>query len=210
MEKLLLNGDIPVNCYIIYNGNKCFIVDPGYEKDVIVKYIKDRDLEVVGILLTHGHIDHIGAIDCFNVPVYIHEDEYEVLEFTYNEGFEYYNREKTFDILNINIVKINENTILKLGDKNITVIHTKGHTKGGVCYKVDNNLYTGDTLFKGLVGKWTYYTGSLNDLKKSVVDIIETHEDNINVYPGHGESTTIGSERLNNYYYKKWSSISNK
>ena len=73
MEKVLLLGEIPVNCYFIEHNKKCYIVDPGYEKEKVIKYVKDNNLEVLGILLTHAHIEHIGAIDAFDVLVYLHE-----------------------------------------------------------------------------------------------------------------------------------------
>ena len=75
MKKLLLSGEMDVNCYFIENQGKCYIIDPGYEKEKVIKYVKDNNWEVMGVLLTHGHRDHIGAIDAFKVPVYIHEKE---------------------------------------------------------------------------------------------------------------------------------------
>jgi len=169
MKKILLLGEIDVNCYFIEHNNKCYIVDPGYEKEKVIKYVKDNNLKVEGILLTHAHIDHVCAIDCFDVPIYLHEIEYEILIDDSKNGFEFYGRQKPYSLDGLNIVKIDESTVLELDDKKIEVIHTPGHTIGGVCYKIDNDLYTGDTLFEGTVGKWTFPTGNLNTLKKTVV-----------------------------------------
>ncbi len=204
MNKLLLSGDIPVNCYFIENNEQCYIVDPGYEKEKVIEYIEKKGLEVVGVLLTHGHIDHIGAIDCFDVPVYIHENEVEIIKDNYKNGFAFYNKEKPYNLENINIVKINSDTKLPLGDKNIEVIHTPGHTVGCVCYKIDGDLYSGDTLFKEAVGKWTFPTGDLKTLQKSIVSLIDSQEESLKVHPAHGESTTIGAEKNNNPFYLKW------
>ena len=177
MKKLLLSGEMDVNCYFIENQGKCYIIDPGYEKEKVIKYVKDNNWEVMGILLTHGHRDHIGAIDAFKVPVYIHEKEYGVLEENYKNVF----KEKTYDLKDINIVKINESKIFPIGDKNIQVIYTPGHTIGGVCYKFGHDLYTGDTLFKGRVGKWIFPTGDLNLLKKSIINLIENQNENSSI-----------------------------
>ena len=204
MKRILLLGEIDVNCYFIEHNNKCYIVDPGYEKEKVIKYVKDNNLEVKGILLTHAHIDHIGAIDCFDVPVYLHKDEYEILCDNHKNGFEFYGREKPYALEHLNIVKIDEATIFDLDDKKIEVIHTPGHTMGGVCYKIDNDLYTGDTLFQGTVGKWTFPTGDLNTLKKTVVNLIDNQKEEIRIHPAHGESSTIGDENKYNHFYKMW------
>ncbi len=204
MERIVLNGDIPVNCYIIEHNKKCFIVDPGYEKEVLQKYISANNFEVLGILLTHGHIDHIGAIDAFEVPVYIHEKEYELLLDNHKNGFAEYGREIPYSFDSISIVKLVEGQTLNLDEKTIHVIHTPGHTSGGVCYKIDNDLYTGDTLFKDAVGRWDFPTGDLAILAPTVLSLIDSQDDAVRVYPGHGPESTIGQEKKNNYYYLSW------
>lgn len=113
----------------------------------------------------------------------MHKDEYEILCDNYKNGFEFYGREKPYSLNYINIVKIDESTVLPLGVKNVEVLHTPGHTVGGVCYKIDNELYTGDTLFEGTVGKWTFPTGDLNTLKNTVIDLIDKQEDDITIHP---------------------------
>lgn len=204
MKKLLLNGEIDVNCYFIEYNNSCYIIDPGYEKERIINYVNTNNLKILGILLTHGHRDHIGAIDCFKVPVYIHKNEHEVLSDSYKNGLSSYDQVKPYMLDDLDIVKIDETTIFEIDDKKIEVIYTPGHTIGGVCYKMGKDLYTGDTLFKGVVGKWIFPTGNLEMLKKSVVNLIESLDDDIRVYPGHGESSTIGDERKYNHFYSKW------
>ncbi|MGL4741059.1 MAG: MBL fold metallo-hydrolase [Sarcina sp.] len=204
MNRILLYGEIPVNCYVIENDGECFIVDPGYEKERVIEYVKVKGLEVKGILLTHGHIDHIGAIDAFNVPVYIHEKEYEILVDNHKNGFEFYGREKPYDLEDIDIVTIDEDKTFKVGDKTIEVIFTPGHTIGGVCYKIGNDLYTGDTLFKETVGRWDFPTGNLEVLKESVVRLVDSMKDEVRIHPAHGESSTIENERKYNDYYNAW------
>ena len=204
MKKILLYGDIDVNCYILERHNKCYIIDPGYEKERIINYIQDNNLEVKGILLTHAHIDHIGAIDSFKVPVYLHEKELEILKDNHRNGFEFYGKEKPYELEDIDIVPINENTVLELEDKQIEVIFTPGHTVGCVCYKIDNDLYTGDTLFRGTVGRWDFPTGNQETLRNTIVNLIESMKEDIVIHPAHGESSTIGDEKRNNYFYLEW------
>lgn len=204
VQKILLYGEIPVNSYILEENGECYIIDPGYEKERVIDYIKDSGLSVKGILLTHAHIDHVGAIDAFDVPVYLHEEEHNILLNDELNGFEFYHRSKPYDIKNIKIVTLKDGDKLPLGDKYIEVIHTPGHTVGGVCYRYNNDLYTGDTLFKHTVGRWDFPLGNLSKLKKSVVNLIDSQEDNVMIHPAHGESSTIGHEKNHNQFYKEW------
>lgn len=209
MKKLLLKSENYVNCYFLVDKGRCYVVDPGGEKEKLRDYVKENKLEVVGILLTHAHIDHICAIDAFNVPIYIHRKEYEVFIDNYNSGFMNLGKEVPFVLEKLRIILIRDNDILPLNDKKIKAIHTPGHTIGGVCYKYGDDLYTGDTLFHESVGRWDLPTGSLNDLKKSVVHLIDSNDENVRVHPSHGESSTIGDEKIENYFYKEWKAFIN-
>jgi len=193
-----------MNCYFIERNGKCFIVDPGYHKERIIEYVKEEKLEVIGILLTHAHIDHIEALDCFPVPIYLHELEYDVLFDDYKNGFEFFEKQKEYDLNDLDIRTINENTVFKIDEYEISVIHTPGHTIGGVCFKIGHDLYVGDTLFEGSVGRWDRPTADLSQLKTSVLKLIEEQEEYIIIHPGHGRSSTIGVEKAINQYYKEW------
>ncbi len=201
MHKLVLRGIIESNCYIIDNKEQCYIVDPGSEKDKIIRYIQSQGLEVLGILLTHAHLDHIGAINCIDVPIYLHEKAYPVLSDDALNGFTLFGETIPFAIEDLQIVTINENTTLPLGDKTIHVLYTPGHTIGSVCYRIDHDLYTGDTLFQGSVGKWTFPTGDLASLKRSVEYLIEHQDSAVRIHPGHGDDSTIEAERRFNSFY---------
>ena len=207
MNKLLLYGDIDVNCYFIEHHQQCYIVDPGYEKERIIQYIYDKQLSVQGILLTHGHIDHIGAIDAFDVPIYLHEKEFEIIKDNVKNGFTFYNKAKPYDLSSLHLVPINSATTLPLGDHLIQVIHTPGHTVGSVCYKINDELYSGDTLFKGTVGRWDFPTGDLDTLQKTIVNLINSLPDNTKIYPAHGEISTIGHEKATNHFYLMWKNL---
>lgn len=210
MKKIVVTGEISknkyidINCYIIDYKGKCFIVDPGFEKERIIHLVNENNLTVEGIILTHSHLDHTSAIDCFDVPVYISENEYDLL--VYNHENQYIERElvKPFDLKDIKIIKVKKDEKIPFLDKFIEVIATPGHTIGGVCYKFENDLFSGDTLFKGAVGRSDFRTGDINALKKSVVGLINDLDNEINVHPGHMDSTTIGFEKKYNQYYNAW------
>lgn len=207
MRRILLDGEIPVNCYIIEDEGKCYIVDPGFERERLREYIQSQNLEVIGILLTHAHFDHIGALDAFDVPIYIHEAEYPILIDGYKNGFDYDDRKMSYKIEDLYIIKVNENTRIYLNKKEIEVILTPGHSSGSVCYKYDNQLITGDTLFKGSVGQWDFPTGDQEILKESIMKLIDSHDDEIEIFPAHGGTSTIGEEKINNFFYNYWKSL---
>ncbi len=204
MKKFELQGDIPMNCYFIERDACCYVIDPGYEKERLIEYVKRNNLEVLGILLTHAHVDHIGALDAFDVPVYLHEDEMEVLQDDLKNGFALFRKEKTYDLKSIHFVQVRDGDALPLAGETIKVLHTPGHTVGSVCYQVGQNIYTGDTLFCGGVGKWEFPTGCLETLMQSVVHLVDTQEEAVHIHPGHGASSTIGAERSHNMFYRSW------
>jgi|GEM_PF-290999 len=204
MKKILLDGEIPVNCYLIEDQGKCYIVDPGFEKERLRQYVRAQNLEVIGILLTHAHFDHIGALDAFDVPIYIHENEYSILFDGYQNGFSFNNRSMDYEMEDLYVVKINEHTKIFLNRKEIEVIPTPGHTKGSVCYKYENQLITGDTLFQGSVGQWDFPTGDQRLLRESILKLTDSMDDELVVWPAHGGSTTIGHEKANNLFVGLW------
>lgn len=206
MRKILLDGEIPVNCYIIEDEGRCYVVDPGFQRERLKEYIRSLNLEVVGILLTHAHYDHIGALDAFDVPIYIHEEEYHILLDGYKNGYDYDDRKMSYNIEDLYIVKIDKSTKIFLNGKEIEVLLTPGHSAGSVCYKYGYEMITGDTLFKGSVGQWDFPTGDQETLKKSVIGLIESHDENTIIYPAHGGASTIGDEKKNNFFYNYWKS----
>lgn len=202
-EKLLLHGDIPVNCYIIQRNSECYIIDPGYEKDKIRRYVAQKQYEVKGILLTHAHIDHIEALDCFRVPVYLHEKEKELLLDNSLNGFDYFEKTPGYKTEKLDIRTLSHKDKLPLGDDYIEVIATPGHTQGGVCYLIGHDLYTGDTLFEGAVGRWDRPTANLEELKKSL-SVLMQYPDHYIIHPAHGRSSTILSEKQHNPFIREW------
>ncbi len=209
MEKIVLTDSanmMSVNCYLLANeSNDCFIVDPGFKSDEIKSHINNKGYNVVGILLTHGHYDHISGIDCFDVPVYLSEKEVELIDDAYLNGGFYYNIDTTkTDAFNkINFVK--EGDSIPFGKESIEVFETPGHTRGSLTYKYKEYLYTGDTLFKSTVGKWDFPTGCQHILKDTVTNMLKIFDSSLIVCPGHGTTTTIEDEIKYNRIFNDWS-----
>lgn len=202
--KILQVDPIGTNCYIVSDDDRnAFIVDPGGDADLIINAAKD--LNVAYILLTHTHYDHIGALDSVSsafpdAEVAVHKSEKAAL---YDASL---NLSVGFGLSHVYKgevhLELSDGDVLNFGDKTIKVIHTPGHTVGGVCYYVDDFLFSGDTLFKSSVGRTDLPGGDAVTLLKSIKEKIYTLPGKISVYPGHMEKTTVSWEKQRNPYVK--------
>ena len=184
------------NCYIIKNNDDVLIVDPGagYKK-IIEQLGQDKPL---AILLTHGHLDHIGAVDKlyekYHCPIYAsQQDEKMLRDEKYNTLSGYCAK------VNSPIEWIDDLDSLHLASFDIKILFTPGHTKGSLMYLIEDCLFSGDTLFHMSVGRTDLYGGSQHQLLESL-EILRTLDPDITVYPGHDEITSIGYELKNNPY----------
>jgi len=218
-----VTGPIETNCYLIYGteSKQAALIDPGGLVDTIVAFIKENELELKYIFVTHGHIDHVfGISDIKNlfpkVKMCMHKDEYRDL-FTqkewaiknYGPGWlaEINSNPETAKFLEFDMeslgkpeIFVEDNQIFRLGFMEIRAIHCPGHSPGGVCYYTGNILFSGDVLFYRTVGRTDTQHGSREDQIKSVRKIYELFPDETKVYPGHGQFTDIGSEKKENKY----------
>ena len=194
-------GLIGTNAYLLIDEEtkEAIVIDLGGDFGVIQKELEKYGANLKYILNTHGHFDHIieekDIQDRTGVPVYIHEDDKFLLQ----------NLTVQTAALGIpdvlppkDVITFNENSILKLGNKTIKIIHTPGHTQGSCCFLIEDNLFSGDTLFYGSVGRTDLAGGNFKQLQHSIVNILFQLNDNINVYPGHDAKTTIGYEKKYN------------
>ena len=189
------------NCYIIINNNKAAIVDAPTNIDEVLKYIKDHNLEALYILLTHGHFDHIGGLDrlknATNANIVISEGcRYMLDSATGSLGFSdagFIQPKSQADII------VNDGELLDFDDVKIKVHIISGHTKGDAVYEIENKLFTGDTLFAGSIGRTDLPGGDFDLLSKNLKRLISLPND-YNVFPGHGDSTTIEKEKKTNPY----------
>ena len=195
-------GMVGTNCYLLCNMDikECVLIDPADSQDEISRMIDESGCSLKGILLTHGHFDHIMAADAvrdkYGVKVYASCDEKNTLEQPHINLGEAYG-------LKLSVkadVWHKDGEILKLAGFDIEALHTPGHTEGGSCYYVREIgvLFSGDTLFCGSVGRTDFPGGSMSEIVRSIKEKVMVLPDDTKVYPGHGEGTSVGCERVNN------------
>ena len=195
-------GMVGTNCYLLCNMDikECVLIDPADSLDEISRMIDESGCSLKGILLTHGHFDHIMAADAvrdkYGVKVYASCDEKNTLEQPHINLGEAYG-------LKLSVkadVWHKDGEILKLAGFDIEALHTPGHTEGGSCYYIREIgvLFSGDTLFCGSVGRTDFPGGSMSEIVRSIKEKVMVLPDDTKVYPGHGEGTSVGYERENN------------
>ncbi len=203
--KILEVGPLDVNCYIVYDEDTgaAVIIDPGGDAPVIEREVRAEGLDVRYILNTHGHFDHVGADGDvkgrFGVPLAIHRGDADLLEKAPEHAGLFGLRAEAQPAPDF---FLEDNAVIEAGPLRIEVLHTPGHTPGGVCLfiRADGLLFSGDTLFAGSVGRTDLEGGSTETLLHSIRTRLLTLDDSVRVYPGHGPSTTIGDERRHNPY----------
>ena len=197
--------DLYANTYVLIDEkNECVVVDPAKPDQGIVKYIQKNDLTLKGILLTHGHIDHIRGVDAifhvFHCPVYIGfedqdklNDEFSNCSMLFGDSF----------IISAPSITVADKEALKLLEEDIHVVETPYHTSGSVCYylKESQLLFTGDFLFKGGIGRCDLPTAMPKEFDNSLRKILALPKET-KVYPGHGKSTTLEEECRANPFVK--------
>jgi hydroxyacylglutathione hydrolase len=197
--KRLPTGMLASNCYIMGNDNEGVIIDPGANSEDILEMVRQTGLNIKYIILTHAHVDHIVSVDeiryKLKAKVLIHQDDGESLSNPLHNGSNLFGIKKTFDPADI---LLKDKDIINLEDLRLEVIHTPGHTPGGICIKAKDNLFTGDTLFRMSIGRTDLGDGDNDDLMNSIRNELMTLDDKTVVYPGHGTATTIGYERKYN------------
>jgi|SRR5690625_479166 len=192
-------GPLQTNCYILYKNNEALIIDPGNEAHRVIEFIESQSLIPQAILLTHAHYDHVGAVDevrkHYQIDVYLHEAEAKwISDPPYNSSGLFKHTEEPEHILT--------ESDLTIGDFTFTVIHTPGHSPGSVSFIFHNDkkIFSGDVLFKYGVGRTDLYQSSPQALVHSLREKLYKLPDDFIVYPGHGTTTSIGEEKLNNPY----------
>ncbi len=197
-------GDIGTNCYFLVNADRgeAIIVDPGGSVPMLAKNIASLGITPVAIFLTHAHYDHAhgvkGLKEKYDIPVYVHEAEREVLGDTRMNVSAMFGSPETYEA----DVFLRDGQCLDVAGFSIKVMHTPGHTPGGACYYFEENkvLISGDTLFADSVGRTDFPGGSMSKLVRGIREKLMALPRDVAVYPGHMGHTTIGHEMDYNPY----------
>lgn len=195
-------GPLGVNCIVLGDGKsgKAIVVDPGDEPETILDFIKEMGLSVDHIVLTHAHFDHVGGVpdikEATGAKVALHKGDMELYRGSKDQaafwGFELPPLPEP-DLL------LEEGDVIGAGPLSFTVMHTPGHSPGGICLFGEGIVITGDTLFRGSVGRTDFYGGDMNKLKESFLRLMSLPENTL-VIPGHGPTTNIGTEKEENFF----------
>ena len=188
-------GQLETNCYIVTDENtlECAVIDPGDESNTILDYLEMNRLKCRAVLLTHGHYDHVGAVDTIaeETGAVVYMNERDDIRHSADPHLPY--------MLKANGRSYDDGDVIELGGLRFDVIATPGHTPGGVTLRCEDALFTGDTLFKGSCGRTDLPGGDMEQELRSLRRICELPGD-YEVYPGHMDSSTLEREREFNYY----------
>lgn len=200
MEVIKVHGDyLDENTYILVFSKECVIIDAGVSYERISKILDFLSLKCVAVLLTHGHFDHISGVKSLQdagAKVYIHKDAEDMVNSSGNLAksigivCQRFKGDCVFD----------SECEITVADNTFEVIETPGHADGSVCYKIDDMLFTGDTLFKNSYGATHFRTGDYNKLKNSIINKIFTIKDNLKIFTGHDTDINYGDKQIDNPY----------
>lgn len=188
---------------ICEDTNEAILIDPGYNSERIIEKIKDTGVTVKFILATHGHIDHIGAVkavkDILGIPFYMNKEDLIFFDSLLQHSM-------MFGMPNCQVpevdVYVNNGETFSFGNLKIQSIHTPGHSPGSISYLIGNDIFTGDVIFSGSIGRTDLPGGSFQILEKSIKERLYTLPSDVVIHPGHGPSTTVGHEKSTNPFVK--------
>lgn len=198
-------GQLATNCYIVSNEKSklSVVIDPGDEADKIIDLIEARGLEVTHIINTHGHFDHIGANGALSektgASIYINKEDEDLLRASESDLSSLYG--EAF-LKSEKIKYLSGGQKIEVGKVKMKIISTPGHTRGGISLFAGHQLFVGDALFSGSIGRTDLPGGDFDTLIDSIRSRLLTLPNETIVYPGHGPNTTIGAERIANPYLK--------
>ena len=203
--ELLVVGPLMTNCYIVWDeaSNEGAIIDPGDDADIIITMLKELGVQVDRILATHCHFDHIAAVAALKRELELVFIAHEGDLFFVEDG-KASARKWGFDIEQPPKPDrfIEDGDKIEVGNFSLEVLHTPGHSPGGVSYLHERAVFAGDCLFQGSIGRTDFRMGSLEELAKSIRTRLYTLPDNTLVYTGHGPVTTIGDEKAHNPFVR--------
>ncbi len=202
--KRFVTGPLEVNCYLIADEEtkEGCIIDPGDNGEELYRYIVSSGINLRYIINTHCHFDHVGGNKILKektgAKFAIHEAEKPLLERA-DVGAKLWGFD--IDTSPSPDLYLKDGDILKIGNIEILVIHTPGHSPGSICLKIEDIIITGDTLFAGGIGRTDFPGGSYEDIIKSIKEKIFVYPNDTKIYPGHGPASTIENEKIYNPFF---------
>jgi hydroxyacylglutathione hydrolase len=209
IDRLIL-GAYETNCYVLRSSEEaedCLVVDPGLEAGPLIEFLEDRKLRPAAVVLTHGHVDHIAGLAALrkkfpDARVYIHKLDANMLAEPYANlsimsGISFTTEPED--------VALEEPDVIDLAGIKLQVLHTPGHTPGGICLYTaeDGVIFVGDTLFAGSIGRTDFPGGNTSKLLRGVKEKLFTLPGETKAYPGHGPATTIADEKAHNPFFQQ-------
>jgi glyoxylase-like metal-dependent hydrolase (beta-lactamase superfamily II) len=195
-------GPLQVNCFIVYDEDSrdAIVVDPGDEAEKIIKLVEDRKLKVSRIVCTHGHFDHIGAVagvkEKTGAAVMLHKGDLDIYMRADRQGALWGFHIEQPPAPDMYMVEGDE---IAVGRFRLKVLHTAGHSPGGICLYGEGVVLSGDTIFAGSVGRTDFPGGSSAELKRSFARIIALPPET-RIFSGHGPLTTVNNEKEHNFF----------
>ena len=201
---ILSLGSYQTNCYLVWaeGSDRCVVIDPGFEPEAILARLEALGLTPEAILLTHGHFDHVGAVEALvksaNCPVWIHQSDYTQHKNPINDRL-YPIHDGDFCVFSF----CEEGEAIRAGALTFRVLETPGHTWGSVCYLCGDAMFCGDTLFAGSCGRTDLPGGSARAMGQTLERLAAMDAD-YRLFPGHGGSSTLSAQRQTNPYLGGW------
>ena len=199
--KCIVNGPWRENCYVVSNADGvAVVIDPGGEFPAICSYIAEHGLKVQAVLNTHAHYDHLGAVadvkKHYKVPFYLHSADSKLLK-SANFYRKLFLGEQTITIPEVDS-DLSGVELLNFQSLEVEVFHTPGHTPGGVCFRIGDELITGDTILAEHIGRTDLPGGDREQLVQSIHRLHGRFGGSLRIHPGHGGSTTLSAALANN------------
>lgn len=202
MIKKFMANTYNTNSYLVTEGQEGVLIDPVADKSYIEELLSENDITLKGVIYTHGHFDHIASANeiykQFECNIYVHESERDMLVKPELNLSGFFGKRFVFEGTN-RLIQVSGNQDILIGNIKFKILHTPGHTPGCICIIYDDSVFTGDTLFKGSIGRTDFPGGDFDDIKKSL-DKLKKLDSSLSFHPGHGESGTIGDEIASNPY----------
>ena len=194
------NGPLKQNCYIVSSKSyKCVVIDPGSDPDGILEMLDKLSLHPVAVICTHGHFDHIGGVfglqERYEIPFYLNKKDYPLVKRA--NLYQLVSQSKIAIKIPKNFTDLTEHRVIMVDELEFEVLDTPGHTDGSVCIRVENSLFTGDTIVAKKAGRFDMVGGNENALSLSIKKLVRVLPGSITCYGGHGEPFKLKSLRIN-------------